>query len=58
MDPVAWWFKMVFLLAGMVTVLLSRDLLDGRVGRARARDRLSRRVLRRAAVDAHRNDVS
>jgi NADH-quinone oxidoreductase subunit N len=31
MDPVAWWFKVVFLLSGVVTVLLSRDLLDGRV---------------------------
>jgi NADH-quinone oxidoreductase subunit N len=32
MDPVAWWFKVLFLLAGGVTVMLSRDLLDGRVG--------------------------
>ncbi|MDX9973463.1 MAG: hypothetical protein RBU21_10805, partial [FCB group bacterium] len=32
MDPVAWWFKVMFLLAGLVTVILSRDLLDGRVG--------------------------
>lgn len=33
MDAVAWWFKVSFLLAGLVTVVLSRDLLDGRVGR-------------------------
>ena len=31
MDAVAWWFKVVFLLAGLVTVAISRDLLDGRV---------------------------
>ena len=31
MDPVAWWFKIVFLLTALVTVALSRDLLDGRV---------------------------
>ncbi len=30
LDPVGWWFKLVFLLAGIVTVALSRDLLDGR----------------------------
>ena len=30
MDPVAWWFKLLFLLAGFVTVVLSMDLLDGR----------------------------
>src|ERR1035437_9424345 len=31
MDAVAWWFKVVFLLAGLITVAISRDLLDGRV---------------------------
>lgn len=31
MDAVAWWFKVVFLLAGLTTVAISRDLLDGRV---------------------------
>lgn len=31
MDPVAWWFKVIFLLCGVVAVVLSRDLLDGRV---------------------------
>jgi NADH-quinone oxidoreductase subunit N len=30
MDDVAWWFKLLFLLAGFVTVVISRDLLDGR----------------------------
>lgn len=30
MDGVAWWFKLLFLLAGFITVLLSQDLLDGR----------------------------
>jgi len=30
-DPVAWWFKILFLLSGFIIVLLSRDLLDGRV---------------------------
>ncbi|MCX5656024.1 MAG: proton-conducting transporter membrane subunit, partial [Planctomycetota bacterium] len=30
MDPVAWWFKLIFLLAGFITVVLSMDLLDGR----------------------------
>lgn len=31
-DPVGWWFKIIFLLSGIVTILLSLDLLDGRVG--------------------------
>ena len=31
MDPVAWWFKILFLLTAIVTVAISRDLLDGRV---------------------------
>jgi NADH-quinone oxidoreductase subunit N len=31
-DTVTWWFKILFLLSGAVTVLLSIDLLDGRVG--------------------------
>ena len=30
MDSVAWWFKLIFLLAGLITVVLSMDLLDGR----------------------------
>jgi NADH-quinone oxidoreductase subunit N len=30
MDPIAWWFKIIFLLAGFVTVILSMDLLDGK----------------------------
>jgi NADH-quinone oxidoreductase subunit N len=30
-DPVAWWFKLLFLLSGFIIVLLSMDLLDGRV---------------------------
>lgn len=30
MDPVAWWFKVIFLLAGFVTISLCADLLDGR----------------------------
>ncbi|MBI5092829.1 MAG: NADH-quinone oxidoreductase subunit N [Candidatus Hydrogenedentes bacterium] len=30
MDPIAWWFKVIFLIAGFVTVILSMDLLDGR----------------------------
>jgi NADH-quinone oxidoreductase subunit N len=34
MDPVAWWFKLIFLLAGLITVVLSMDLLDGRPSRA------------------------
>jgi len=29
-DTVAWWFKVLFLISGIVTVLLSIDLLDGR----------------------------
>lgn len=29
MDEIAWWFKILFVLAGFVTVILSRDLLDG-----------------------------
>jgi NADH-quinone oxidoreductase subunit N len=29
MDGVAWWFKLLFLLAGFVTVAISADLLDG-----------------------------
>ncbi len=31
-DPVGWWFKVFFLLSGLITILLSLDLLDGRVG--------------------------
>ncbi len=31
MDAVAWWFKILFLLSGLIVVLISRDLLDGRV---------------------------
>jgi NADH-quinone oxidoreductase subunit N len=31
MDPVAWWFKVIFLLTGVIVVCISRDLLDGRV---------------------------
>lgn len=31
-DAVTWWFKILFLISGAVTVLLSMDLLDGRVG--------------------------
>ncbi len=30
MDPVAWWFKLFFVLSGLVTVVLSMDLLHGR----------------------------
>ena len=30
MDPVAWWFKIVFMLAALIAVLLSVDMLDGR----------------------------
>jgi len=32
-DAVAWWFKILFLLAGFLTVILSIDMLDGRVAR-------------------------
>ena len=32
MDAVAWWFKVIFIISGLVTVLVSIDLLDGRVG--------------------------
>jgi len=32
MDPVAWWFKALFILAGFLTIALSMDLLDGRTG--------------------------
>jgi NADH-quinone oxidoreductase subunit N len=32
MDAVAWWFKLLFIISGLVTVLISIDLLDGRVG--------------------------
>ena len=32
MDAVAWWFKILFIISGLVTVLISIDLLDGRVG--------------------------
>jgi len=32
MDSVAWWFKALFLLAGFLTIALSMDLLDGRIG--------------------------
>ena len=31
-DPVAWWFNVMFLLTAIVTVAISKDLLDGRVG--------------------------
>ena len=31
MDPVAWWMKVLFVFSGLVTALLSLDLLDGRV---------------------------
>lgn len=30
MDPVAWWFKLLFMLSGLITVVISADLLDGR----------------------------
>jgi NADH-quinone oxidoreductase subunit N len=29
-DAVAWWFKVIFLLAGLLTVMISMDMLDGR----------------------------
>ena len=31
-DIVTWWFRFIFLVAGFVTVVLSLDVLDGRVG--------------------------
>ncbi len=31
LDPVAWWFKVLFLIAGFLTVLLSIDMVAGRV---------------------------
>ncbi len=31
MDGVAWWFKLLFLLAGFITIVLSKDLLEGAV---------------------------
>lgn len=31
MDVVAWWFKLLFVLAGFITILISMDLLDNRV---------------------------
>ena len=30
MDPVAWWLKIVFMLAALIAVVLSMDTLDGR----------------------------
>ena len=30
-DEVAWWFRLVFVLAGLLTVVLSSDMLSGRV---------------------------
>ncbi len=36
MDPVAWWFKIVFMLAALVAAVMSMDTLDGRA-RVRAR---------------------
>jgi NADH-quinone oxidoreductase subunit N len=30
-DAVAWWFKLLFIISGIVTVAISMDLLDGRV---------------------------
>lgn len=30
MDPVAWWFKLVFMLSALLAVVLSADTLDGR----------------------------
>ena len=32
MDAVAWWFKLLLIISGLVTVLISMDFLDGRVG--------------------------
>ncbi len=32
MDPVAWWFKVLFLLSGAITILLSMDVLNGHTG--------------------------
>ena len=32
MDPVAWWFKIIFMTAALFAVLLSIDTLDGRAG--------------------------
>ncbi len=29
-DAAAWWFKIIFLVSGFITVILSMDLLDGR----------------------------
>ena len=31
LDPVAWWFKILFLVAGILTVAMSLDMLDGRL---------------------------
>ncbi|MCM2277697.1 MAG: NADH-quinone oxidoreductase subunit N [Oligoflexia bacterium] len=31
-DAVAWWFKLLFLIAGGLTIALSMDMLDGRIG--------------------------
>jgi len=31
-DIVAWWFKIIFLISGLVTVILSMDLLNGHTG--------------------------
>lgn len=36
MDPVAWWFKIVFMVSALVAVVMSMDTLDGR---ARVRPR-------------------
>ena len=41
MDAAAWWFKLIFLIAGVMTAGISMDLLDGRV-RTRARGMGSR----------------
>lgn len=32
MDPVAWWFKLLFILSALITVLISLDVFDGRTG--------------------------